>query len=404
MDIIIIAHFCIEISRSNNGRFAYIADLLAKSNSVEIVTSDFDHSSKKPKVRQFGLPFKITYLHEPPYRKNVCAQRFWSHFEWGLRVRGYLQKRAKPDVIYCAVPSLTGPFFAGVYCRRNSVRFVIDVQDLWPEAFQMVFHVPVLSSAVFFPFRVLANCVYKKADAICAVSKTYADRALCVNTKCSEAVSVFLGTDMYVFDRNVRENRDRLYEMTKRRKETLWMAYCGTLGSSYDLISVLEALNDIGERGFTAPVFIVIGDGPRRTEFEEKARQLGVDAVFTGWIPYDQMCALLCQCDMAVNPIAKGAAQSIINKHADYAAACLPVISTQESQEYKALIDTYKMGFNCCDGDWHDMADKILQLANDDDLREQMGRNARRCAEEKFDRCSSYYALVEATVEVQAVE
>ena len=43
------------------------------------------------------------------------------------------------------------------------------------------------------------------------------------------------------------------------------------------------------------------------------------------------MVGMLGVCDIAVNSISKGAAQSIINKHGDYAAAGLPVVNTQES-------------------------------------------------------------------------
>ena len=38
---------------------------------------------------------------------------------------------------------------------------------------------------------------------------------------------------------------------------------------------------------------------------------------------YEDMVQTLVQCDIAVNPIIKGAAQSIINKVGDYAAAGL---------------------------------------------------------------------------------
>ena len=38
---------------------------------------------------------------------------------------------------------------------------------------------------------------------------------------------------------------------------------------------------------------------------------------------------------------------------------------------------------------------KLGKLADDPGLREEMGRNARRCAEEKFDRARTYRKLAE---------
>lgn len=71
------------------------------------------------------------------------------------------------------------------------------------------------------------------------------------------------------------------------------------------------------------------------------------------------MCGILKSCDIAVNPIMHGAAQSIINKHADYAASGIPVLNTQESKEYRKLVDEYKMGFNCDSNDANDLAKKF---------------------------------------------
>lgn len=42
-------------------------------------------------------------------------------------------------------------------------------------------------------------------------------------------------------------------------------------------------------------------------------------AEFTGRLSYEKMVGLLCSCDIVVNPINKGAAQSITNKVGDYA-------------------------------------------------------------------------------------
>ena len=82
------------------------------------------------------------------------------------------------------------------------IKFIIDIQDLWPEAFQMVFNTPIISKVVFTPFHWLANAIYRRADEVCAVSNTYTDRALKVNKKCKEGQAVFLGTELDTFDIN----------------------------------------------------------------------------------------------------------------------------------------------------------------------------------------------------------
>lgn len=385
MDILIVANFCGDLEGKDNNRFIYIAELLSRNNDVEIVTSDFSHNKKKSIDWDMrDEKYKITLIHEPGYCKNVCIKRFLSQYMWGKNVGRYLEKRKKPDVIYCAVPSLTGPNLVAKYCEKNNIRFVIDIQDLWPEAFQMVFQVPVISSLVFAPFRFWAESIYKRADEIVAVSQTYVDRALTVSRKCKKGYSVFLGTELQTFDKNAGAN------MVHKENEEVWLGYCGTLGNSYDITCVLDALKILKDLEVMVPKFIVMGDGPLKQKFEQYAKTKDVDCVFLGRIPYNSMCSVLSQCDIAINPIVGSSVASIINKHADYAASGLPVINTQTSKEYRDLIEEYKMGINVEPGDSVGVADAILKLYTDIELRKSMGNASRKCAIERFDRKNTY--------------
>ena len=153
MDIVIISEFCEDFSESDNDRFLYIAKMLTDKHNVEIITSNFRHTTKRHRdAPEHTQAFSLTFIKEPGYPGNICLRRFYSHFIWGRNVLAYLKKRKKPDVVYCAVPSLTAAGNAARYCNKNDIRFIIDVQDLWPEAFRMVFNIPIISSLVFFTF------------------------------------------------------------------------------------------------------------------------------------------------------------------------------------------------------------------------------------------------------------
>nr|MCR4717195.1 glycosyltransferase family 4 protein [Lachnospiraceae bacterium] len=324
------------------------------------------------------------------YPKNVCVKRFYSHYIWGNNVIKYIKNRKKPDVIYAAIPSLTAANKVAKYCKANDIRFVIDVQDLWPEAFQMVVNIPIVSELAFAPFKFLADGIYKRADEIVAVSKSYANRARRVN-KNARAHAIYLGTELDKFDEYLTSET-----VIKKNANEVLIAYCGTLGSSYDITIVIEALKRLDSEGIKNYRFIVMGDGPRFDEFKLMAKKAGINAFFTGRIPYDQMCATLKNCDITVNPIAHNAAQSIINKHADYVAAGLPIVSTQESLEFRKLIDKYEMGFNVDNSDVLGLASKLKLLIKDKDLRIKMGNNARKCAKKRFDRKLTYEVIVRA--------
>lgn len=389
-DILIIAHFTQVPGEQGNGRFKYIAEKIDKQKAnVEVVTTSFSHRTKKQrnvtKEQLESINYKLTLLKEPGYKKNVSLQRFYSHYIFGRNLKKYLINRKTPDLIYCAVPSLDAAYVAAKYAKQKNVRFIIDVQDLWPEAFKMVFNIPVISDLIYYPMKRKADYIYAAADEIVAVSQTYANRALVANGKCKDTNAIYLGTELTYFDRLAEENR-----IQNKPEGEIWLAYVGTLGHSYDLITVIDALKILDDKGIKNIKFIVMGDGPLKSKFEKYAMDQGIDAVFTGRLNYGEMIGILKNCDIAVNPIKAKSAASIVNKVGDYAAAGLPVLNTQESSEYKDLVERYKMGFNCTNGCSIDLSEKLLKLINDKNLREDMGRNNRLLAEELFNREKTY--------------
>ena len=395
MKIVIIANFPSRLDGGKaKGRFLYLGEMLCgRGHKVEMIISDFDHGKKQHRtdneIKRDAYNTKITVLHEPGYPDNISLKRLWSHYRWGVNVAKYLNAVDKPDVVYCAIPSLTAARKAAHYCSKNGVRFIVDVQDLWPEAFVMAIRNKLLQQA-FKPISWYIDKAYRGADAVVAVSETYSNRALSVNRKGAKGLSVFLGNDGGLFD-EAKSTANIEKPMGK-----LQLCYIGTLGYSYDLKCAIDALSIYGrQQDVPSMQFVVMGSGPLKNEFEQYAKEKGVDAVFTGALPYPDMVARMCRCDIMINPIVKDAAQSITNKVGDYALSGRPVVTTQENIEYRRLVDKYDCGINCQVGNARDVADALVKLAKDADLRHSMGNNSRRLGVEKFDRRHTYQHIVE---------
>lgn len=392
-DVLIIAHFTQVPGEKGNGRFHYLAKILVEAGmEVEVATSNFSHKTKQKRdISEKELsewPYKLTLLEEPEYKKNVSLRRFYSHYVMGRCLNEYLKSRKKPDVIYCAVPSLDVANVASKYAEDNNIRFIIDVQDLWPEAFKMVFNVPFISNMIFKPMEIMANNIYRRADEIVAVSETYVKRVLNVNKKVDKGLSVFLGTELKYFDKLAEENK------VVKPEDEIWLTYIGTLGHSYDLSLVMKALSQIKKEGIHNLKFLVLGDGPLKEKFEDEAKQLGIYASFKGRLEYGEMIGYLKCSDIAINPIKKGTAASIINKVGDYAAAGLPVVNTQQSKEYRELISKTGSGINCSDSNY-ELVEALKLLYKDSKLRKEFGGKSRKLAEEQFDREITYAKILE---------
>lgn len=389
--VLLISNYYHFAQEKSSNRYRELVEMLCREPDieVEVITSKFyqrtyKHRTNFDELRK-DIPYKATFINEPGYTKSICIKRLISSYQFGCGVIKYLKKQPKPDLIYQVVPTLDVANFVSRYAKKNNIPLIVDVQDLWPEAFKMALNVPVVTDIAFAPFAWLANSIYRRADAVCAVSQTYVDRVLKVNRKCKTGNAVFIGINLEKFDEFAQEVKEK-------EAGRLKLAYCGSLSKSYNIKLVIDALSMIKE----PPLFVVMGDGNDREAFQAYAKEKNVESIFTGFIPYPQMCAMLCSCDITVNPIVGTSVASIINKHGDYAASGLPVINTQDSEEYCKLVEDYQMGLNSVNKDAADLADKIQMLMDNKDLRLEMGKNARRCAEEKFDRNKTYKKLVEA--------
>ena len=392
--VIIIANYVNFSWEKGNCRFIYLLNNLdCCNNEIELITTNFCHykKEKRKNIKKFtdNLKYKVTLINEPGYKKNISLKRIYSHYVLGINLKKYLLKlKYKPDVIYCAVPSLDIAKVATQYAKKNNIKLIIDIQDLWPEAVKMVFKIPVLSDIIFFPVRKKADYIYSNADEIVAVSETYVNRALEVNKKTKNGTSVFLGTDLDIFDKYAKENRIYYYDNIIR------IVYIGTLGMSYDIKSVIDAIKILNDKGIKNIKFVVMGDGPLKQEFEEYAEEKQIDTEFTGRLEYEKMVGLLCSCDIAVNPIIGTSVASIINKVGDYAAAGIPVINTQNSQEYIDLLVKYHAGLNCKPNNSSDIANKLEYLIINKKELKELGAGNRKLAEELFDRKKTYKKII----------
>ena len=382
--IFIVAHFCSDFTSRGNNRFNYLASKLAEAgNEVHFFTTYFSHVKKRRRITEdLNLPYKVHFIHENGYQKNVSLQRILSHRKFGINLKKALMSMSPPEVVYLAVPSIDAAFVTAEYCVKNNIPYLVDIQDLWPEAFQLVLkHLDFL----FIGMQKKADYIYKNADRVIAVSKTYASRANSVRKDTKNTLCVYLGTDLGVFDK---------YPVipVQKKDNEIWIVYIGTLGSSYNINIVIEAIRQLYEKGIRGFSFQVFGDGPKMEEFQSNA--VGLPVHFWGRLPYAELIGYVKNGDIAVNPIAKGAAQSIINKHADYAAAGLPVVNTQECEEYRDLLNSYKCGINCDVESSAQVSEALQELIENHEKRKQMGRNSRRMAEELFDRSHTYHKIV----------
>ena len=404
--VIIVANFTSDDVHSNN-RFSDLARrFVARGAEVELVTSRFSHARKAMREeREDDTSYRVTRLHEPGYPRNVSLERLRSQAIFAAQVRAHLDSLDRPPhLLLAATPPPAVTYQCGRYARRHpGVAFAIDVQDLWPEAFAMVAKAPRAVDLVFTRMRRLSRSAYHDADRVVGVSRTYIDSAVAQGADPERTSVVYLGTDLAHFDDCATSPGPAMVERGgSGTDQTLTIGYAGGLSASYDLTLVIDALARLAAdpARLSTPDFKVMGSGDLRGDFEAYARSRGVNVHFAGQLPYADMVRSLAACDLAVNPIVPGSAGSILNKAGDYAAAGLPVINSQESPEYRDLLERFQAGISCTPGDVDGMAAAIGRLVDDPERRRRLGVGSRRLAEELFDRAVTYEQLVDDLLEM----
>ena len=373
-------------------RFRYLCEFLVKKGyEVDLITTTFQHWEKKQRdlesVDQKSYPFGIKFIYEPGYRKNIDLRRVRSHKIAAENLRKLLEKEGDYDLIYAEIPPNDVALAAAEYAHRNKIPFVADVNDLWPEAMRMVFDIPIVSDLLFYPLKRDAEKVYSLTSGVIGTSDEYRDRPFLNQKRDVLKETVYVGNEISVFDREAEQHADEV----QKEEGTFWVTYAGTIGTSYDIRTMVLAAEELMKQGKTKIRFQILGDGPTREMLENLAKERKIQNVkFTGYVPYEQMAAYLVKSDVLINSFVRKAPQSIVTKIGDYLAAGKPMINTCMSPEFRKKVEQDGFGINIEPEDVRELVNAVEWMYENEAERNDMGNRARKIAEEQFDRPVSY--------------
>lgn len=374
-------------------RFRFLASLLSDYYNVDLVTSTFQHWEKKQRDQQvidsMFARFNIRLAYEPGYKMNVDIRRFFSHKFAVKNIIKILEKESY-DLIYCIIPDNCMAAKVGLYAKSKGIKYIVDIEDLWPEAMEMISPLPKgINRILFSSFRKNAKTAYECADAFVGTSDEYRDvPRLKYGIKGKPAITVYVGCDLDDFDSGVEEHIGEI----EKSDDEFWVTYAGNLGSSYDIPTLIRAAHIIYDNHPEIKVKI-LGGGPLETEFKVLASEKPCNVEFVGYIPYRKMAAYLVKSDVLVNSFVKKAPQSIVTKIGDYLAAGKPIINTLMNLEFRAKVEKDGFGINIEAENANDMVLAIEQLYKRHDLFLKYSLNARTVCEKQFNRKQAYMSI-----------
>ncbi len=376
-------------------RMHFLAECLAAGGfAVDLITSSFQHWEKRQRDRleaaDVGGNCRVVLIDEPGYRKNLDLRRILSHRVFARNTLHHLLRGGGYDLLYCMIPDNYLAAQVGLFAKRRGIPYVIDVEDLWPEAMRMVFDVPVLSDLAFSYFTVNARRAYESCDAVVGSSDTYRDQPLKYGVDVQDRTTVYVGNDAERFMAGV----SRYTDAALKEEGTFLLSYAGTIGTSYDIRTLILAADRISRQGKGRLRVDILGDGPLRAECESLAKSLSGDVRFAGFLPYEQMAARLAGSDAVINSLVRKAPQSIVSKIGDYLCSGRPMINTGTDPEFTRKVAADGFGINVEPENPDKLADAIAYLMDNPGVCSRMGASAKKTAAEQFDRNKTYKNIV----------
>ena len=294
----------------------------------------------------------------------------------------YVGLRTKQvDVMYATSTPLTVgiPAIAIKWLRR--IPFVFEVRDQWPE---IPIEMGIIKNKILIKLLLwLERAIYRQSSEIVALSPGMARGARSILKREKPIHVIPNSSDTELFRPNV--------DGSEIRKEKGWLdklvfLHAGAMGRAQDLNFVIEAAKKLTDNDTVH--FVLVGGGSEKDCLAKRIEQSQLRNIeILDPVPKAQLPDVLAACDVSIvifanYPILE---HNSANKFFDALAAGKPILLNYSGWQRKILEDN-AAGFGCDLCNLDEFVEKVLYLASHRTQIEQMGQNARRIAEEKFDR------------------
>jgi glycosyltransferase involved in cell wall biosynthesis len=380
--------------------------LVKQGHNVTWWTTTYDHQYKQyfyaddtETKSDFGV--NMVFLHsKTQYKKNISLSRIKNHKEVAKKLSINAEKKDKPDIIFCAFPTIDLAYNAVKYANDNNVPIIIDVRDLWPniflDSFPKIFH-PLIKLLLRNYFNQTKH-IFHNATAITAVSEKYLQFGL-----------NYAKRDKTKFDKTFplaynkielsKEKATQLEQKFKKigidkTKKNIW--FVGTFGKTYDLIPVIKTANDLVENDDVR--FIFTGDGEMRDEWKKLSNKKNI--IYTGWINENELAYIASVSSIGLMAYKSGAPQGLPNKVFEYMAYGLPIVSSL-GNETKLLLEKENIGFTYDPDSIESLKKIIIHLINDEEKYETMSKRCTELYEKKYSAKKVYSELIDYLVSVK---
>lgn len=317
-------------------------------------------------------------------KKKNFLNRSLNYFSFFLSSILASFKIGKTDLVFASAPPVFVLFSGFIVSKIKRALFVIDVGDFWPDS--VVALGLMKKNFIFRLIEKLEKYVYKKSVLIIVNSNRFVDRLTKEKGVKRNKIKVLLnGAELNLF-----RSYDNLSLLKLKREynieDKFVVLYAGLLGLAQSpevLVETARVLKD-----YKNIVFLIVGGGVLKERCENLARKYNLkNIIFVGEKPRKEIPNFTGISDLAIIPYKNldFFKDNVPSKIFDYMAAGLPIIINLDG-EGANIIKKAKCGLIAKPENPESLAEKILNLYNKKEKAKTMGKNAKKYAEENFDK------------------
>ncbi|MGB5819487.1 MAG: glycosyltransferase family 4 protein [Saonia sp.] len=367
-------------------------ELIKQGHQVTMLTTNKGRGKSKKVVIE---DINVIYLNIPYSNHMSILQRLMSFMKFMLLSSWKVLKSKDYDLIIATSTPLTVGFPALIGKKLKNIPYLFEVRDLWPE-------VPVqmggLKNKLAIKFAYwFENQIYKNAMHIVALSPGMRKGVTSTGVSDKKVTTI---PNMSKIDKFwPREKKISLITELGLNPNSFKVVYFGSMGLANGMDYILDGAKFLN--GDSNIEFVFLGGGSVEDTIKRRCKEEGIPHMnFYGRVPMDRLSEIVNVCDVSLVsftnlPIL---ATNSPNKLFDSLSAGKPII-VNSSGWTKDMVERHQCGVFVDPTRPKKLAEQIIKLKNDSALCRTYGENARKLAEEKFDKsilCTQFVELVES--------
>ena len=359
-------------------RFLGIAEAaINKNHKLTFFTSTFKHNTKQHRYKKntnllINDNYELVFINSSAYKKNISFKRMMAHLDFANKLLEAIKKREKPDAILISLPPLSTVDKICTWAKLNNIPVIVDIIDPWPDVFlkPLPKSFKWIGNLLLFPFHLKLKRSFKNCSGVTAISNQYIGWAMPYLNK-NSLTAVFYPAIQF---KQLKEELMKLENTIVKNTGKLRIIYAGSLASSYDIKTILNAAQILNKRYPFKTEFAIAGKGYQEEMVKEKTKMLP-NVIYLGWLDQNQINKEYYLSDLGLAQHVKNATQSVTYKLFDYLGAGLPILNSLQS-EMVNIIENNKVGLNNLPGDAEMLASNIESFLLDKELLKRYKRNA----------------------------